>query len=206
MKVSAFTAICFLILLSTASAQDASRRMTDRPARPAATPPARTNAAETSADYRLAAGDKLRVDVYKDQQLSQSLQIRPDGKITLPLVGDLQAAGRTPIELRDGIAAALKDYIADPVVTVIVLETSPQVVYMMGEVNKPGTLPIAGRLSIVQALAMAGGFTDFANKKDIRVLRKGSTGMQTLHFNYKEAVDDSTEPMLLQPGDTVIVR
>ena len=88
----------------------------------------------------------------------------------------------------------------------IVLETSPQVVYVMGEVNKPGTLPIAGRLSIVQALAMAGGFTDFANKKDIRVLRKGSTGMQTLHFNYKEAVDDSTEPMLLQPGDTVIVR
>jgi polysaccharide export outer membrane protein len=205
MKVSAFTAISFLILLSTASAQDATRRRNlDAGPKPAQT--ARPNAAERNADYRLAPGDKLRVDVYKDQQLSQSLQVRPDGKITLPLVGDVAAAGRTPTELRDAIAAALKDYIADPVVTVIVLETAPQVVYLMGEVNKPGTIQVPGRLSIVQALAMAGGFTDFANKKDIRILRKASTGMQTLHFNYKDSVDDGSEPMMLLPGDTVIVR
>ena len=96
-----------------------------------------------SADYRLAAGDKLRIEVYKDAQLSQSLQVRPDGKITLPLVGDVAAAGRTPIELRDAISAALKEYITNPVVTVIVVETRPpQVVYVTGEVNKPGALTL----------------------------------------------------------------
>src|SRR5437868_3590001 len=94
-------------------------------------------AANTTADYRLAAGDKLRIEVYKDAQLSQSLQVRPDGKITLPLVGDVTAAGRTSMELRDAIGAALKDFITNPVVTVIVVEAAPQVrmVYVTGEVN-----------------------------------------------------------------------
>lgn len=175
---------------------------TSRPAPAAST-------ASTAADYRLAAGDKLRIEVYKDAQLSQSLQVRPDGKITLPLVGDIPAAGRTSIELRNAIAGALEEYIAKPVVTVIVTETTPQVVYITGEVNKPGALPVAnGQMSIIQAIAMAGGFTDFANKKDIRVLRKGASGMQTLRFNYKEAIDDENrrEPLPLLPGDTVIVK
>ena len=171
--------------------------------------PAPITAAATTADYRLVAGDKLRIEVYKDTQLSQSLQIRPDGKITLPLVGDVAAAGRTSVELRDAIAASLEEYIAKPVVTVIVTEATPQVVYVTGEVLKPGALPLTnGQMSIIQAIAMAGGFTDFANKKDIRVLRKGASGMQTLRFNYKEAIDDENrrEPLPLLPGDTVIVK
>src|SRR4029077_4175536 len=102
-----------------------------------------------------------------------------DGKVTLPLVGDVAAAGRTSIELRDAIAESLKEYIGNPVVTVIVTETSPQLLYVQGEVNKPGALTLVnGRMSILQALAMAGGFTDFANKKDILVLRKGTNGQQ----------------------------
>src|SRR6186713_1067748 len=110
-------------------------------------------AAVTSADYRLASGDKLRIEVYKDAQLSQSLQIRPDGKVTLPLVGDVTAAGRTSAELRDAIGAALTEYIAKPVVTVIVVETTPQVIYVTGEVNKPGPVPLTGgHMSILQAL------------------------------------------------------
>ncbi len=210
MKTPTLTALCFLFLLSTASAQTrpATQQQPDRGAN-ATTATATTGRMDVDRmpDYRLVPGDKLRVDVYKDQQLSQALQIRPDGKITLPLAGDIVAAGRTANELRDAISAALKDYITNPVVTVMVVETVPQVVYVMGEVQKPGTLPlINGRLSIVQALAMAGGFTDFANRKDIRVLRKGPTGMQTLRFNYKESIDDGREPMQLQPGDTVIVR
>jgi polysaccharide export outer membrane protein len=169
--------------------------------KPAAVPPS------LSEEYRVGAGDKLRIEVYKDPQLSQSVQVRPDGKITLPLLGDIPAAGQTSIELRDDIARSLKDYITNPVVTVMVLETTPQVVYVMGEVNKPGTLPLmGGRLSILQALAMAGGFTDFANKKDIRILRHGKSGMQTLKFNYKEALEDTHEPLQLLPGDTVIVK
>lgn len=209
MKSATFTAICFLILLSTAWAQPPQGRPANERAANATTTVSTTlpNAAETSADYRLTPGDKLRIDVYKDPQLSQSLQVRPDGKITLPLVGDLVAAGHTSTELRDSVSGALKEYIANPVVTVIVVETTPQVVYVMGEVQKPGTLPLMnGRLSIVQALAMAGGFTDFANRKDIQVLRKSGAGIQKLRFNYKEAVDDGREPLQLQAGDTVIVR
>jgi polysaccharide export outer membrane protein len=209
MKILTLTAISSLILLSTASAQTpsaASRVPSPRDHAPT-TSAVPSLPANTSPDYRLQPGDKIHVEVYHDQDLSPSLQIRPDGKITLPLLGDLPAAGRTSLELRDDIAKQLNDYITNPVVTVMVLETTPQVVYVMGEVNKPGTLPLmGGRLSILQALAMAGGFTDFANKKDIRILRHGKKGMETLKFNYKEALEDLHEPLQLMAGDTVIVK
>jgi polysaccharide biosynthesis/export protein len=207
MKTATLTALSFVVLLGTASAQT--------PAKPEPVPVGTTGTTDksaTSSDYRLVAGDKLRIDVYKDAQLSQSLQIRPDGKITLPLVGDVAAAGRTPIELRDAISAALKDYITSPVVTVIVTEATPppvSVVYVTGEVNKPGALSLSiGPMSVLQAIAMAGGLTDFADRKDIRILRKGEKGMETLKFNYKDALKDSNkrEPLLLQAGDTVIVK
>ena len=206
MKTIISTALSFALLLGVAQAQSPVGT-SGTSGTSVAKPPAAAVAA--TADYRLSAGDKLRIEVYKDTQLSQSLQIRPDGKITLPLVGDIAAAGRTSVELRDAIAGALEEYIAKPVVTVIVTETTPLVVYVTGEVNKPGALPLAnGQMSIIQAIAMAGGFTDFANRKDVRILRKGSTGMQTLRFNYKEALDDDNrrEPLQLLPGDTVIVK
>jgi polysaccharide export outer membrane protein len=155
-----------------------------------------------AADYRLVPGDKLRVEVYKDVQLSQSVQVRPDGKITLPLANDVLAAGKTPTELRDAIAESLKSYIANPTVTVMVVETVPPVIYVIGEVNTAGPQPMVGRLDILQALSTAGGFKDFANTKDIKVRR----GTQILKFNYKEAVEGRAAPLLLQPGDTIIVR
>src|SRR4051812_36483553 len=213
MKMAMFTALSLIALLGSAQAQTgpATRPIgTSGTATAAGTTTTTTDAAAaTNADYRLTAGDKLRIEVYKDAQLSQSLQIRPDGKVTLPLVGDVVAAGRTSVELRDAISESLKEYISNPVVTVIVTETTPQLVYITGEVNKPGALPLAnGRMSILQALAMAGGFTDFANKKDIRVLRKTGAAMQTLKFNYKEAIDDENhrEPLQLIAGDTVVVK
>jgi polysaccharide export outer membrane protein len=214
MKTAVFTVVSFVTLIATASAQTTG---TGKPA-PVGTSgsssadlagAAPTVAATTSNDYRLVPGDKLRIEVYKDDHLSQSLQIRPDGKITLPLVGDLPAAGETSMELRDAISASLKDYIANPVVTVIVVETAPQVVYVTGEVTKPGALALVnGHMSVVQAIAMAGGFTDFAKRKDVLVMRKTAKGMQTLHFNYKEALDDDIrrEPLQLMAGDTVIVK
>jgi polysaccharide export outer membrane protein len=171
----------------------------------AATSPQQAGAVALPADYRLTIGDKLRVEVYKDTQLSQSLQVRPDGKITLPLIGDMNAAGLTSIELRDRIATALKEYVTNPVVTVIVVETVPPVVYVMGEVANPGAVPLNGSMSVLQALAMAGGFRDFADTKDIRVLRRSPRGLQTLSFNYKAAVKGDGDPVLLQAGDTVIV-
>jgi polysaccharide biosynthesis/export protein len=159
-------------------------------------------------DYRLMPGDKLRVEVYKDNQLSQSLQVRPDGKVTLPLLGDIVATDLTPIQLRDRIATGLKDYINNPVVTVIVVEASPAMVYVMGEVAQPGSIPMRGPMTILQALAMAGGFREFANTKDIRILRKTSgilSSVETIRFNYNDAVKGSAAPVFLSPGDMIVV-
>jgi polysaccharide export outer membrane protein len=169
------------------------------------TAPRTTPSRASLPDYRIGPGDKLRIEVYRDPQLSQSLQVRPDGKVTLPLVGDLQASGLAPTELRDQIATSLKEYVTNPVVTVIVTETVAPSVFVMGEVNSPGSIPMQGPLNVMQALAMAGGFRDFANTKNIRILRRGNTGVQTLFFNYKDAVKGEGETVMLAPGDTVIV-
>jgi polysaccharide export outer membrane protein len=176
---------------------------------PASVPslPSPAAAAPISSDYRLAPGDKLRVEVYKDIQLSQSLQIRPDGKITLPLIGDLTATSLTPLQLRDQITNSLKEYITNPVVTVIVVEASPATVFVMGEVAQPGAVPVRGKMTVLQALAMAGGFKEFADVKGIRVLRQSRDGskVDTIYFNYNEAIKGRSAPMLLIPGDMVIV-
>jgi polysaccharide export outer membrane protein len=156
-------------------------------------------------DYHLGAGDKLRIEVYKDAQLSQSVQVRPDGKVTLPLVGDMEAAGLTPIELRDRIAKSLKEYVTNPTVTVIVVEATAATAYVMGEVNHPGAVNLQAPLTILQALALAGGLKDFADAKNIRVLRPAATGVQTISFNYKEALKSTRTPLYLRPGDTVVV-
>jgi len=160
------------------------------------------------ADYRLAPGDKLRVEVYKDAQLSQSLQVRPDGKVTLPLIGDIVATDLTPIQLRDRIASSLKEYVTNPVVTVIVVEASPAMVYVMGEVTQPGSIPMRGPMTVLQALAMAGGFREFANPKNIRILRRGSAtqkSVETIRFNYNDAIKGNVAPLFLNPGDMVVV-
>jgi polysaccharide export outer membrane protein len=202
MKTATFTAFSFLILLSPAFAQEARRDPT-----PASRASSMSGSDTTNAiAYRMFPGDKLRIEVYKDQQLSQSLQIRPDGKITLPFLGDVQAAGQTPTELRDALTTSLKEYITNPVVTVIVVESTPQSVYVMGEVKSSGPIPLKGPLSVMQAIAMAGGFSEFANKKDIRIQRQTGTGVKTLTFNYKEALENNRAPLLLQPGDVVVVK
>ena len=158
-----------------------------------------------AADYRLVVGDKLRIEVYKDQQLSQSVQIRPDGKITLPLVGDIAAAGQTPLGLRDTITGSLKEYVTNPVVTVIVVETQPQTFSIMGEVNNPGVHPFKKQLTVLDALALGGGFKDFANPKAITIQRATPTGIERIPFNYKDAIKTGSKPVFLQPGDIIIV-
>ena len=160
---------------------------------------------QAAGEYRLAQGDKLRIEVYKDAQLSQNVQVRPDGKITLPLIGDIQADNKTPIQLRDVITSQLKTYMTNPVVTVIVVETKPSVAYVTGEVNHPGTVTITDdQLTVLQAIAMAGGLKDFANAKNIKILRKSSKNGQPLTFNYKDAIHGSA-PVYLHAGDTVVV-
>ena len=194
--IVAWIAAALSAALSAAPLQAAGK---DADKKPGAVPPALTE------DYHLGAGDKLRIEVYKDAQLSQSVQVRPDGKVTLPLIGDMEAAGLTPIELRDRIATSLHEYVTNPTVTVIVVEATAATAYVMGEVNHPGAVNLQAPLTILQALALAGGLKDFADAKNIRVLRPGPKGLQTISFNYKEALKSSLTPIYLRPGDTVVV-
>ena len=209
--IRAAASISLAVLLSAAVGAQAAPQKPTTPPTGAPTAPVGTTGASSTArpnttpDYKLVPGDKLRIEVYKDAQLSQSLQVRPDGKITLPLVGDLPAAGRTSSELRDVITTSLKEYNTNPVVTVIVVETVPPTIYVMGEVNNPGPQPLNGEVTVMQALATAGGFKDFAKTKDIRIQRKSASGLTTLHFNYKDAVNGQGKIIVLQPGDTIIV-
>jgi len=192
------------VLAPTAAAAQGART-TQAPAAAATTAAATTVRPWNEQEYRLGAGDKLRVEVYGEAQLSQSLQVRPDGKITLPLVGDTAAAGRTAIELRDAVTTSLKEYVTNPVVTVIVVEATASQIYIIGEVGTPGAQVMTGPMTVLQALAQAGGLKEFADRGDIRILRKGNTGTVTIPFDYKDAIKGRIEPVYLQPGDTVIV-
>ena len=186
-------AACTITPLAAAGPKDADKKVA--PGDPAPT-----------AEYRMSAGDKLRIEVYKDPQLSQSAQVRPDGKITLPLVGDIAAMGVTPIELRERLTTALKDYVNNPVVTVIVVEATSPTAYVVGEVNHPGPVVLQPNMTVLQALAVAGGLKDFADAKNIRILRKSLTGQNTVPFNYRDAIRGAgSSAVLLQPGDTVVV-
>ena len=159
-----------------------------------------------TAEYRFVTGDKLRIEVYKDAQLSQSAQIRPDGKITIPLIGDVVAANQTPTQLRDVITQSLKEYMTNPSVTVIVVETVVPTAYVMGEVRTPGSVQLQGEMSVLQALALTGGLTEFAKSGGIRVLRKTTAGVETIPFRYKDALKGDAKALVyLRPGDTVIV-
>jgi polysaccharide export outer membrane protein len=169
-------------------------------ARPAATTP-------TSPEYRIGNGDKLQINVYKEADLSPALQVRPDGRITMPLIGDIAAAGQTPMQLQRRLADSLKEYVANPVVTVMVTEVAERVVYVMGEVNQPGAIPMKGPMTVLQALAVAGGFKDFAKPGGIKVLRKVPNGdkVETIPFSYKDALRNDSEVFYLAEGDTVVV-
>jgi polysaccharide export outer membrane protein len=213
---------CLAVLITAAAAASAEAQSSTRVAPGAGTarsttaaPPARAAADDrqqpppvpVTGDYRVGPGDKLNIVVYKDQQLTGPVQIRPDGKITIPLVGDMHAAGMTPTELTDAIVKELKEFINNPVVSVVVTDASSYQVTVMGEVNKPGAIPLGGPTNILQALALAGGFKDFANTKDIRIMRPQPNGsVQTFRANYRDVVEGIEKPFMLRSGDTIVVR
>jgi len=140
--------------------------------------------------------------------MQKTVAVRSDGKISFPLVNDVVAAGLTPMELRKILTEKIGAYVHNPDVSVVVREIHSQKVSVIGQVHAPGRYDIKGPSTVLDALAMAGGFTDFANKKDIRIIRKTATGVQNLKFNYKDAIDEESkrEPLQLLAGDTVIVK
>jgi polysaccharide biosynthesis/export protein len=158
-------------------------------------------------DYKIGAQDILRIDVWKEDQLTRTVPVRPDGKVTLPLLNDVQAAGLTPMQLAGVISEGLKKFINGPQVTVSVTEINSRRVYVTGEVSKAGAFPLLPNMTVLQALSSSGGFTQFAKLKNIYVLRV-ENGKQVKHpFNYKEAVNGKNpeQNILLQPGDVIVV-
>jgi polysaccharide biosynthesis/export protein len=159
-----------------------------------------------AAHYIIGPEDTLQVTVWKEPTLSGTFPVRPDGMISLVLVGDLPAAGRTPMQLGDEITARLKKYLQDPSVTVLVMAVNSQRIYMMGEVGHVGPITLAAGMSPLQAIAAAGGLSPFANSKKIYILRNEAGKQQKIPFNYKQALKgDSTQDIKLQPGDTIVV-
>lgn len=157
--------------------------------------------------YKIGAQDVLKIDVWRDDQLTRTVPVRPDGKITLPLLNDVQAVGLTPMELASVIREELKKYITNPQVTVSVEQINSLRVYVTGEVTRPGTFSLLPNMTVLQALTSAGGFTQFAKTKNIYVLRMEGGKQLKLPFNYKAVISGKKpeDSIKLQPGDTIVV-
>jgi polysaccharide export outer membrane protein len=158
-------------------------------------------------DYVIGTEDVLDINVWKEPEVSRTVPVRPDGKISLPLLNDVQAAGLTPMQLGAVVTEQLKKFVAQPQVTVIVTTINSRRVYVLGEVNRGGYIPLMPNMTVLQALSSAGGFTQFANQKQIYVLRYEDGKQIRYAFNYKQAVQgkDGTQNIILKPGDTIVV-
>jgi polysaccharide biosynthesis/export protein len=158
-------------------------------------------------EYRLGPEDVIDVFVWKEPDLSTSVVIRPDGKISLPLANELEASGKTAAELQTEITARLRVYISEPIVNVMVKQINSLKISVLGEVRKPDVYRIKNRITVLDAIAMAGGFTDLARPNRVIVLRNTAEGPQRIKINVKQTVGDSAVlPFYLQAQDTVYVE
>jgi len=152
--------------------------------------------------------DVLAINVWKEPEISRSVPVRSDGKISLPLVGEVQASGETPRKLEQAIAAKLQSYLSEPEVTVIVQEIKSQRFNILGQVARPGSYSLANAATVLDAIALAGGFRDFAKQKAIYVLRRNPDGRESrIRFNYTAVIKgkNSGQNVNLQPRDTIVV-
>jgi polysaccharide export outer membrane protein len=158
--------------------------------------------------FIIGADDMLVINVWKEPDVSRSVPVRSDGKISLPLAGEVTAAGRTPLQLEEDIATKLRSYMTDPEVTVIVQQINSEKYNILGQVAKPGAYPLTATTTIVDAIATAGGFKDFAKKKGIYILRQNpDSGEARIAFNYQDFIKgkNTGQNIPLKPHDTVIV-
>lgn len=157
--------------------------------------------------YVIGPEDVLNVAVWKEPDFSSSVPVRPDGRISLPLLGDVDAAGKTPAQLGQDITVKLKKYIDDPHVTVVVTAINSRRVFLLGEVNHPGAINLSPDMTVLQAISAAGGPTAYANTKKIGILRTEEGKQKKYIFNYKEAVQGNNpeQNIVLKPGDTIVV-
>ena len=164
-------------------------------------------AVATSPDYRIGIDDVLDIAVWNVAELQKTVPVRPDGKISLPLVNDVVAAGLTPMELRKQLTEKIAAFVQTPDVSVVVREIRSLKVSVLGQVRTPGRYDLKGPSTVLDALALAGGFTDFASRRKITVLRQEGSATQRLRFDYEAAVSRASakDNWLLNPGDVVVV-
>jgi polysaccharide export outer membrane protein len=159
-----------------------------------------------SNSYVIGASDVLTVTVWNQPSLSGTILVRPDGMITMSLIGDVQAAGTTPLQLASQIATKLKKYYTDPNVSVVISQIHSKLVYLLGEVEKKGPVDMTPGMTLLNAIASAGGLTDYANTKKIYILRSEAGKQQKIPVRYKDALKGISEcNLLLEPGDTIVV-
>jgi polysaccharide export outer membrane protein len=185
--------------------------------KPESNPPAQTSSADANGgahkaatsdpNYVIGGQDVLDISVWKEAELTRTVPVRPDGKISLPLLNDVQAAGLTPTQLAAQITESLKKYVTDPQVTVIVSVINSQRIYILGEVNRAGAYPLLPNMTLLQGLSSAGGFTQFANLKKIYMFRMENGKQVKYPFNYKDVLSGKAtdQNVVLKAGDTIVV-
>jgi polysaccharide export outer membrane protein len=159
------------------------------------------------ATYRVGAEDVLEISVWREEDLKKEALVRPDGGISYPLIGEVQAAGKTVLEIQEEISKRIEKFIPDPAVSVAILKVGSQRVYVIGKVNKPGDFPVGRYVDVLQALSMAGGLTPFADANDIRVMRREGERQVVLPFEYSRVVRGQKleQNLQLRAGDVVVV-
>lgn len=207
MRLTLMLCACWFTAVLAAQSSDPPKSgsaAADKPADNAAAAPAPDS--NTPPDYVIGADDTLHISVWKEPDLSETLPVRPDGKISMPLLNDIPAAGLTPLQLKDSITEKLKKYVSDPRVTVVVTAMNSRRIFVTGEVVHTGPLPLLPHMTMLQALAQA-GFTQFANVKGIYLLRTENGEQKKIPFNYKEVVKGNhpEQNIQLKPGDTLVV-
>jgi polysaccharide biosynthesis/export protein len=158
-------------------------------------------------EYVIGADDVLSVVFWRDKELTSDVTVRPDGKVSLPLLNDVQATGLTPAQLRDRIVEESKKYVEDPNVTVVVKQINSRKVFITGEVRKPGPYPMSGTISVLQLISIAGGLADYAKPEKIMIVRSENGKQVSFRFNYKEVIEGKklAQNIDLKPGDSIIV-
>ena len=175
------------------------------PAPAAPAPAAPASAAPVGADYKIGIDDVLDIAVWNNTTVSRTVPVRPDGKISLPLLNEVQAAGLTPSQLRASLMAKLVEYMPTPEVSVIVREVHSNKISVLGEVRKAGRYEISQRATVLDAVALAGGFNDFARRTKLVIMRQEGTGTKRIPINYNRIVAEEDDNVILQPGDIVVV-
>ena len=157
-------------------------------------------------EYIIGPEDVLLIHVWKEEAFTKTLPVRIDGKISLPLVDDIQAAGLTPLQLKKALTEKLKGFLESPTISVTVMEANSFKVYISGEVKQPGVQNVRRELTLVKLIIMAGGFTEWANQKKILIIRKEKGAEKRITVNYTKIIEGEESDIVIKSGDTIIVR